>query len=128
MAKVNTVSELLQPLMGKPSVKADHCCVCGATHPLNNHHIVRRSAGKMYIGGVELKKPTVTLCGIGNASGCHGLAHENRLHFRWVETRQAAIEQGLPTILAGHWEYKIFSEPIKYEKAIETKTGWRRLK
>lgn len=77
MAKVTTLPAILQPLMGKPSIKATRCVVCGCTYPLNNHHIVRRSAGKMYVNGVELDKPVITLCGSGNASGCHGLAHEN---------------------------------------------------
>lgn len=127
MAKVTTLPAILQPLMGKPSIKAHRCVVCGCTYPLNNHHIVRRSAGKMYVNGIELEKPVITLCGSGNASGCHGLAHENRLHFRWVTVPQKAVEKGLPTINGGHWEYKIFDEPIKYIDAIKSDRGWKRI-
>jgi hypothetical protein len=126
VAKVTTLALELQPMMGKPSVKTCRCAVCGATWPLNQHHVVRRGAGKMYRNGVELKKPTITLCGSGNTSGCHGLAHQNRLHFRWVESRQPSGEYGMPTIEAGHWEYILLDEPTKYSKALEME-GWRRL-
>lgn len=126
MAKVTTLPLELQPMMGKPSIKMDRCAICGKTWPLNQHHIVKRSAGKMYRGGIELEKPTVTLCGSGNASGCHGLAHQNRLHFRWVESLQPSGEYGLPMIRGGHWEYILLDEPTKYSKALEM-DGWRRL-
>ena len=127
MAKVTTLPAILQPLMGKPSIKDHRCVVCGCTYPLNNHHIVRRSAGKMYVNGVELEKPVITLCGSGNASGCHGLAHENRLHFRWVTVPQKAVQQGLPAVNGGHWEYKIFDKPTKYIDAIKSDRGWKRI-
>lgn len=71
MKDVCTVNDLLRPMMGRPSVRRPYCAVCGrAGVPLNQHHVVRRGAGRLVAGGVEAEKPTVTLCGSGNASGC----------------------------------------------------------
>lgn len=127
MAKVTTLPAFLQPLMGKPSIKRECCAVCGRPYPLEQHHIVRRGAGNMYDdSGHEIRKPTVTLCGFGNnlqdADGremCHGLAHANRLHFRWVATKQ-------PIAGAGHWEYLKTKEPTDYLTALKMK-GWKSL-
>lgn len=119
--------------MAAPSVKMDRCAVCGRTHPLEQHHIVKRSAGKMFKEGVEVKKPTVTLCGFGNnlkdGSGndlCHGLAHANRLHFRWVETKQPAGRRFETFVKAGHLEYLLTEEPVKYQVALQME-GWKPL-
>lgn len=61
MARVDTLPEFLRPLMDGCSVETPFCCVCGRTYPLNRHHVVRRSAGKLYRYGVEMPKPTVML-------------------------------------------------------------------
>ena len=121
---VCTVSELDKAMMGKPSVKAEHCLVCGRTWPLEQHHVVFRSAGEWVRNGHEVAKPTVTLCGFGNnlkdANGrylCHGLAHHRRLHFRWVEGDYFA---------EGHWEYLVTKHPTKYQNALSM-PGWERL-
>lgn len=127
MAKTDTLPEILRPLMRGTSMMLNHCAICGRTYPLNNHHIVRRGAGKMYRCGVEIPKPTITLCGSGNTSGCHGLAHQNRLHFRWVEEKQPDAQYCVPVIPAGHWEYIICDEPTKYGDALEMK-GWKKLR
>lgn len=66
MARIDTLPEYLRPLMEGVTVRTTYCAVCGRTYPLNQHHVVRRGAGKMYRGGVEVEKPTVTLCGFGN--------------------------------------------------------------
>lgn len=126
MAKVDTLPHHLRPLMGKPSIKMSRCAVCGRAYPLEQHHIVRRGAGKLYDGtGREIEKPTITLCGFGNnlmdANGreyCHGLAHANRLHFSWVEEGTNAC--------AGHFEYIVLDEPTPYIKALSLE-GWRRV-
>lgn len=120
MAKVDTLPAYLQPLMRGTSVRAPYCVVCGAPSPLNQHHVVRRGAGKMYKGGVEIKKPTLTLCGNGNASGCHGKAHAQTLHFRWVESREpvgAGFVGRQTTVNGGHWESMETVEPTKALKA-----------
>lgn len=123
MAKVTTIPELYWPLMNGVTIESDRCVVCGRS-PVQMHHVVKRSAGNMYRGGVRIPRPKLPLCGLGNASGCHGLAHQNRLHFRWVRPREAfnrPTPQG-----SGHWEYLITDEPTRYERALEM-DGWRSL-
>lgn len=136
MARVSTLPEMWRPLMGRPSVRMPWCPVCGRPGPLEQHHPVRRGAGVLYDEhGREVAKPTITLCGFGSnlkdADGrpyCHGLAHHNRLHFRWAETRQASRALGdLPfPVCGGHWEYLLLDEPAYYLAALSM-PGWRRL-
>ena len=125
MAKVPTLPAMDQPMMGKPSVRMARCAVCGRTWPLEQHHVVFRSAGKMFVEGREIEKPTITLCGFGNnlkdADGreyCHGLAHHRRLYFRWVDDDAIAC--------AGHWEYIRLDEACDYLTALRM-DGWRPL-
>lgn len=114
----STLPEVLRPLMECPSVALDHCAICGRPAPLEQHHFVRRGAGKLFdADGNEVEKPTVTLCGFGNnlrdADGrffCHGLAHANRLHFRNRGGLQALVTE----------------EPVDYMTALEME-GWRSL-
>lgn len=125
MAKVTTLPAMYQPMMGKPSVRMARCAVCGRTWPLEQHHVVFRSAGRMFVEGREIEKPTITLCGFGNnlqdADGreyCHGLAHHRRLYFRWVDDDAIAC--------AGHWEYIRLDEACDYLTALRM-DGWRPL-
>ena len=136
MAKVTTLPEILWPLMEGPSVETPYCCVCGrAGLPLNRHHVVRRGAGKLYRDGVEVPKPTVMLCGSGNTSGCHGLAHQNRLHFRYVKddwnvpTKPYDCPGGYEVSLSrtGHWEWLLCESPTKYADALK-QGGWHALR
>lgn len=121
-----TVNELYKPLMGKPNIDNAYgaCCWCGRP-ATDRHHIVKRSAGKLVIRGRELSKPTVRLCGMGNASGCHGKAHEGRLHFRWVEPAKNRFTK-VEFFGEGHWEALETAEPMKYQEALEME-GWRRI-
>lgn len=131
MAKVDTMPIYLRPLMRGCSVKLNWCAVCGSTYPLNQHHVVKRSAGKMYdCHGVELPKPTITLCGSGNTSGCHGKAHAHKLHFRWVDTDVKDRSQGFgfATIRGGHWEVLETPEPMREFEASQVEDGWRPLR
>ena len=125
MAKVTTLPAMYQPMMGKPSVRMARCAVCGRTWPLEQHHVVFRSAGKVFVEGRDIEKPTITLCGFGNnlqdADGreyCHGLAHHRRLYFRWVDDDAIAC--------AGHWEYIRLDEACDYLTALRM-DGWRPL-
>ena len=93
------MNELQKPLFAAPSIESESCPFCGKP-ATNRHHIVPRSQGGS-------KGATVTVCGMGNASGCHGLIHAHRLHLRFIE---------------GRWEY-LRTEPMKYEKALEME-GW----
>ena len=123
---VCTVDAILLPMMGKPSIdsEAHVCCVCGKP-ATNEHHVVRRGAGTRVGNGREARKPTVRLCGDGNASGCHGLAHDGKLHFRWAEAVCADGSSGYVTT-GGHWEYLLTDEPTKYQAALGM-DGWRPL-
>ena len=132
MARVTTLPELLVPLMDGPSVESPRCAVCGRPAPLNRHHIVRRGAGRLFRGGVEVPKPTIVLCGMGNLMSdtdgrpyCHGLAHANRLHFRWVPV----VGRGSRPHAygSGHWEYILLPEPTSYARALEM-GGWMPLR
>ena len=124
MAKVTTLAEMWWPLMKAPTIRSRRCAICGATYPLNQHHIVRRSAGRLYRDGVEVPKPTITLCGSGNTGGCHGKAHSGLLHFRWVETDIRDPERYLMTIRGGHLEYLMTEEPCDYLTALDM-DGWK---
>lgn len=105
------MNEYQKALMQAPSIEGDNCAICGK-RPVERHHIVFRSQGGMF-------GATVPLCGLGNTSGCHGLAHAYRLHFRWVP--EIDTPDGL-----GYWEYIVFDEPTKYEKALKQE-GWEQV-
>lgn len=86
------------------------------------------------MNGVRLPKPTLMLCGSGNASGCHGKAHQGRLHFRYVKQpwqegwkplrpQTFGYYDGEPS-RGGHWEYLETEEPCKYQEALDM-DGWK---
>lgn len=112
MVDVCTIPAFLRPLMGKPDIGRDSrfCAVCGRP-ATNMHHIVKRSAGKWVKDGKEVRKPCVRLCGDGNVSGCHELAHAGRLYFRWNNERN-------------DWEFRFFSEPTKAQEALQAEGWW----
>lgn len=91
MLKTSTLPNIYRNLMDAPSIRSNRCAICGRAWPLNQHHIVWRSWGRLYDeSGREVSKPTITLCGLGNvqrdADGrwyCHGRAHERMLHFKY---------------------------------------------
>lgn len=93
-------------LLDHESVKSPLCVVCGRP-ATDSHHVVMKGAGGV-TAALERRIPTLTLCGMGNASGCHGMAHRHMLHFRWRDG----------------WEWLATDEPVKYGKAIEM-GGWR---
>lgn len=104
-----TLARMYWPLALGPDVRRGRCCVCGRSAPLNQHHYVWRSWGELHRpDGTKVDKPTLTLCGSGNLSGCHGLAHKRMLHFRF-DGRQL------------HW---LRTEvPMPYEQALG-QGGW----
>lgn len=110
-----TLPQMWWPLMGRPSVTLPYCPICGRTSPLEQHHPVRRGAGKLF-----------------DANGrpyCHGLAHEGRLHFRWAEFK--GIDDSLGHTPSpwegGHWEYLLLDEGCDYLTALGM-DGWRRMR
>lgn len=99
--------------------------------------MVFRSAGRLYRGGREVPKPTITLCGFGNslrdADGryyCHGLAHHRMLHFRWVPAPpDFARENGNAQFGGGHLEYLVSrGRPLKYADALRRREGWKKVR
>lgn len=56
-----------------PSVLSYLCIFCGATATNNHHHPPR---GRFHKHD-EHRVPRLSVCGMGNASGCHGLLHHN---------------------------------------------------
>lgn len=93
--------------MDAPSVESDRCAICGRSWPLNRHHMVPRSAGELFVDGRKRPKPTIVLCGSGNASGCHGKAHSGLLHFDY---RDRLL-------------YLLLDKPVKRLQALEM-GGW----
>lgn len=131
----STLPEFLVPLMDAPSMIAGRCFICGRKFHLEQHHIVFRSAGKLFKGGREVPKPTITLCGFGNnlrdANGrylCHGLAHHRMLHFRWVPSSPKRVN-GLSVDLygSGRLQFLKTDEPTDYLDALDM-DGWMDVK
>lgn len=88
--------------VGKPSIRQERCVICGAP-AREQHHIVPRSQG-----GKDL--PTISVCGWGNATGCHGLFHAHLLHIRWNDQ-------------TGWYEWLRTPKPVKDSDAWEME-GW----
>lgn len=108
----STAQLILWNMFDKPNVGQARCAVCGSTHFLNHHHVIRRSAGNLFgADGKPRRKPTIMLCGSGNTDGCHGKAHSGLLHFRWRDG----------------WEYLLLDEPTDYLTALDM-DGWKRLR
>lgn len=133
-----TLPAMYHELMLAPNITLDHCAICGRNTPLEKHHIVRRGAGELYRSGRKLKKPTLTLCGVGNTLKdaddrylCHGLAHHNMLHFRWIRPDLNDLKLNTKPLsdiafCGGHLEYLLLDEPTDYLTALGM-DGWKRL-
>lgn len=98
------MNELKRALLDKPDMIRPWCIACGKPST-NHHHVIPKGMGGLQ-RDLERRIPLLSLCGMGNASGCHGLAHSGRLHFRWD----------------GCWEF-LRTEPCKYEDALRM-DGW----
>lgn len=92
-ATKTTLDRTQWDLMRAPTVKKPYCVVCGFTGHLEQHHLVRRGDGNICGPSGTHNKPTVTLCGNGNTSGCHGLAHSHRLNFRYTDRLEYLITE-----------------------------------
>lgn len=99
------INGLNEHILDAPSITGSRCCVCGRPAD-NNHHVIAKG-----MGGSKLEKriPTVILCGMGNTSGCHGLAHSGRLFFDYRNGRWMCLES---------------DRPMKLQDAINSE-GWR---
>lgn len=93
-------------IIGKPSIESECCPFCGRYLYIdgrfagNRHHVLLKG-----MGGTKYEKliPTVTVCGMGNASGCHGKLHQHLLELDWDDE-------------AGWWRYRYTTG---------TDTGWK---
>lgn len=94
------MNELEKALYHAPSLHSPYCVICGKP-ATNQHHVVFRSQGGE--GGA-----TVSVCGFGNASGCHGKLHNRTLHLRFTD----------------RWQYLETDKPTKYQTALAM-SGWR---
>lgn len=121
-----TLAPMWHDLMDAPSLdNLEHTCVICGRPATDKHHIVPRSAGKYFDQyGREKKKPTVRLCGSGNTSGCHGLAHQHRLHFRYLTYEEK--RKGTFPVTRQRLEYLITDEPCDRLTALEM-DGWRKV-
>ena len=97
------MNELQKALFFAPKIVASECPFCGRP-TTNRHHIIPRSQG-----GKD--GPTIDVCGMGNASGCHGKLHSHLLHLRYTH----------------EWEFLETREPTKYQDALAM-DGWQSLK
>ena len=94
------MNELEKALFYAPSLVSDTCVICGKP-ATNQHHVVFRSQG-----GSD--GATVSVCGFGNASGCHGKLHHRTLHLRYTD----------------RWQFLETDKPTKYQTALSM-DGWR---
>lgn len=101
------MNEFERLLLDRPSMVQSRCAVCGRP-AANRHHVVMKGAGGLP-SRVERRIPLLSLCGMGNADGCHGLAHHRQLHFRYRDG----------------WEWLYTPEPVPYQRALSM-GGWRR--
>lgn len=98
------MNERQKRLMKAPSIEASCCPFCGRPWA-ERHHVVPRSAGGE-------QGPTITVCGFGNSSGCHGLLHSHRLHLDYTD-------EG--------WVFLLTEKPMKDHEADQLK-GWRKIR
>lgn len=101
-------------LMAAPSQMQPWCAVCGATGPLERHHVVYRSQG-----GTD--GPVVTLC-----RACHMACHAHTLHLRFVRT--PAVAHSLAYGQGGHWEWMRTERPLGEFAALGTEDGWHAIR
>lgn len=98
-----------QRLAGKPDMIRDHCIFCGRKRT-NEHHLIPKSRLPKGYMDSDAISPRLSVCGQGNASGCHGKLHTGRLFVDWVDEE-------------GCYAYLVSREPISRAKAYNS-TGW----
>lgn len=97
------LNRLFEELMDAPDLLSTDgmCAICRIRPVQNRHHIVPRSQG-------GTSGPIAEVCGLGNASGCHGMLHGHLLHLRFG---------------GGAWQVLVTKEPVKYQDALDME-GW----
>ena len=115
-------------LMGMPHILTDTCFICGR-QTTNKHHLTEKGLGNKFLTlhGHKLESALISVCGSGNASGCHGKFHAHKIKVRWKwDSLEAAtkwwtgeyLEAGMkphdPFLFElGHYEICRGGEPIR---------------
>lgn len=109
------------------------CAVCGKP-ACNSHHQPPRSSGSSLFGWwrgepIELLPALVSVCGMGNAAGCHAHLHSGRYRLEW---RWDCIEHA-----QDWWTGELFRQGYKpHDKRlyrlgawhlVNAKQGWERV-
>lgn len=94
------INEFTAVMLDRPSIGGTRCAICGAP-ATNAHHVIQKGMGGT---SYESRIPTIKLCGSG-VTGCHGLAHQKRLHIYWRDG----------------WVYLITSRPINDFRCWQTR-------
>ena len=112
------IPEYQRRIFAAPSVRRDYCVVCGRPAQ-NDHHVIPncRKATREHP-----ESPTLSLCGMGNASGCHGEAHSHRLHFRAVPIE---VEFGGEIVTRYEWQYLRTEYGVDELTAQGIADGWK---
>ena len=112
------IPEYQRDIYQAPSIRREWCVVCGKP-ATNNHHVIPNARHETKD---HPESPTISLCGMGNASGCHGKAHDHKLHFRAVPVKLELYGGGVR--IAYEWEY-LETEPMDELQAHEIEDGWK---
>ena len=94
-------------LLDKPSIESDVCAVCGAK-ATNRHHVLIKGMGGLP-KSIESRIPLIPLCGMGNTCGCHKLAHDYAIEFRYDE--RDGLWKWRKTKHGGRW-YVCFGQQV----------------
>lgn len=113
------IPEYQRCIFEAPSVRRDYCVVCGKP-ATNNHHVIPNCRHETRD---HPESPTLSLCGMGNASGCHGMAHDHKLHFRACPIRIETL--GCEPRVSYLWEYLVTEEGMDELSAHEIEDGWK---
>ena len=113
------VPDYQRDIYGAPSVKRPYCVVCGKL-ATNDHHVIPNAR---HATREHPESPTLSLCGMGNASGCHGDAHDHKLHFRVVPVEVTRFSGETCSRL--EWEYMRTPEGMDELSAHDIEDGWR---
>jgi len=69
----------------------EQVCVCCAQRATDRHHRRFKGMGGSSLPDTDTAPNLVTLCGLGNTSGCHGRAHSDQ---QWALANGYRVPQG----------------------------------
>lgn len=85
------LSNVRKDLFGMPHLLGDSCRICKRSAQ-NKHHLVPKGMGganRIFVlsthwGQFVLESPLISVCGMGNMSGCHKKFHDHLYEPEWV--------------------------------------------